>query len=152
MSLAWPWPCRVHCHAQYDWSGSSALLCHDPVRTASLSQSYENCSTSHRIVHADFNFVLIVLLYKSNIIGNKRNSLRSSEAWHVRFHVVQFSPFQNKLETEKDKLAADLESARELSHRVIADRMQLQAEKTILVQQLQEQAKLTNLLEVQLRK
>ncbi|XP_048589384.1 protein KIBRA [Nematostella vectensis] len=56
-----------------------------------------------------------------------------------------------QLEKERDKLAADLESARELSHRVIADRMQLQAEKSILTQQLAEQAKLTNLLESQLR-
>lgn len=82
--------------------------------------------------------------------------------WEVRksFSIVKrdncfniYSLFlKSKLENEKEKLAADLESARELSHRVIADRMQLQAEKTILVQQLQEQAKLTNLLEVQLRK
>ncbi|XP_031554963.1 protein KIBRA-like isoform X2 [Actinia tenebrosa] len=65
--------------------------------------------------------------------------------------MVKSEEEKSKLENEKDKLAADLESARELSHRVIADRMQLKAEKTILVQQLQEQAKLTNLLEVQLR-
>lgn len=59
---------------------------------------------------------------------------------------------QQKLEVEKDKLAADLDSARELSHRVIADRIQLQAEKSMLVHQLTEQTKLTNLLNMQLRK
>jgi len=55
---------------------------------------------------------------------------------------------QQKLEVEKEKLAADLDSARELSHRV----HQLQAEKSMLVQKLAEQTKLTNLLNVQLRK
>ena len=59
---------------------------------------------------------------------------------------------QHKLEVEKDKLAADLDSARELSHRVIADRIQLQAEKSMLVHQLAEQTKMTNLLNMQLRK
>ena len=59
---------------------------------------------------------------------------------------------QQKLEVEKDKLAADLDSARELSHQVIADKAQLLAEKSSLVQKLAEQTKLTNLLNVQLRK
>ena len=59
---------------------------------------------------------------------------------------------QQKLEVEKDKLAADLDSARELSHQVIADKAQLLAEKSVLVQKLAEQTKLTNLLNVQLRK
>ena len=59
---------------------------------------------------------------------------------------------QQKLEVEKDKLAADLDSARELSHQVIADKAQLLAEKSMLVQKLAEQTKLTNLLNVQLRK
>jgi hypothetical protein len=85
-----------------------------------------------------------------NYVKN-RHSLFKHEIANTIFIFHRFS-FQSKLENEKDKLAADLESARELSHRVIADRMQLQAEKTILVQQLQEQAKLTNLLESQLRK
>ncbi|KAL9972219.1 hypothetical protein ACROYT_G018483 [Oculina patagonica] len=58
---------------------------------------------------------------------------------------------KQKLEVEKDKLAADLDSARELSNRVMADRIQLQAEKSMLVHQLAEQTKLTNLLNVQLR-
>lgn len=53
---------------------------------------------------------------------------------------------------EKDKLAADLDSARELSQRVIASRIQLQAEKSMLVHQLTEQTKMTNLLNMQLKK
>ena len=66
---------------------------------------------------------------------------------HSSYHSLQ-----QKLEVEKDKLAADLDSARELSHQVIADKAQLLAEKSLLVQKLAEQTKLTNLLNVQLRK
>lgn len=58
---------------------------------------------------------------------------------------------KQKLEMEKDKLAADLDSARELSQRVIASRIQLQAEKSMLVHQLTEQTKMTNLLNMQLK-
>ena len=60
--------------------------------------------------------------------------------------------FKTQLEQEKKKLSSDLDCARELSHRVIADRLQLQEEKALLVQQLAEMTKLTNLLEAQLRK
>lgn len=58
---------------------------------------------------------------------------------------------KKKLENEKDKLAADLSHAREVSHRVTADRIQLQAEKSMLVRQLAEQSKITNLLNMRLR-
>ena len=59
---------------------------------------------------------------------------------------------QQKLEEEKDKLSADLDSARLLSERVLADRNQLEAEKSMLVQKLAEQTKLTNLLNMQLKR
>ena len=65
---------------------------------------------------------------------------------------IDFFFCSQKLEVEKEKLAADLDSARELSHRVMADRAQLQAEKSKLLQKLTEQTKLTNLLNTQLRK
>lgn len=50
-----------------------------------------------------------------------------------------------------EKLAADLDNARELSQRIVADKAQLQNEKTKLTQQLAEQARLTNLLNIQLK-
>ena len=59
---------------------------------------------------------------------------------------------QQKLEEEKDKLSADLDSARLLSERVLADRNQLETEKSMLVQKLTEQTKLTNLLNMQLKR
>ena len=59
---------------------------------------------------------------------------------------------QQKLEEEKDKLSADLDSARLLSERVLADRNQLETEKSMLVQKLAEQTKLTNLLNMQLKR
>lgn len=58
---------------------------------------------------------------------------------------------KQKLEEEKDKLSADLDSARLLSERVLADRNQLETEKSMLVQKLAEQTKLTNLLNMQLK-
>ena len=60
--------------------------------------------------------------------------------------------FQKKLEDEKDRLAADLSHAREVSNRATADRIQLQAEKSLLVRRLDEQSKITNLLNMRLKK
>lgn len=44
-----------------------------------------------------------------------------------------------------------MDNARELSQRIVADKAQLQNEKTKLTQQLAEQARLTNLLNIQLK-
>lgn len=58
---------------------------------------------------------------------------------------------KKKLEDEKDRLAADLSHAREVSNRATADRIQLQAEKSLLVRRLDEQSKITNLLNMRLK-
>lgn len=58
---------------------------------------------------------------------------------------------KQKLEVEKDKIAADLDLARELSQRVMADKAQLQTDKTKLIEKLTEQTRLTYLLNMQLK-
>ena len=76
-----------------------------------------------------------------------------SSAFFVNNHLLSvWCVLQQKLEEEKDKLSADLDSARLLSERVLADRNQLETEKSMLVQKLAEQTKLTNLLNVQLKR
>ncbi|XP_020619901.1 protein KIBRA-like [Orbicella faveolata] len=93
-------------------------------------------------VMADDNNSRPMLLQEKEVLLEEIRRLNS---------LVRSEGEKQKLEVEKDKLAADLDSARELSHRVIADRIQLQAEKSMLVHQLTEQTKLTNLLNMQLR-
>ena len=76
-----------------------------------------------------------------------------SSAFFVNNHLLSvWCVLQQKLEEEKDKLSADLDSARLLSERVLADRNQLETEKSMLVQKLAEQTKLTNLLNMQLKR
>lgn len=59
---------------------------------------------------------------------------------------------QIQLEYEKEVLLRDLYSAREISNKVIEDRTQLENERKLLKQQLQQKTRQTNLLELKLKR